>query len=395
MMKRWLYPFLAGIGILIVFGIFGGIKACSVIPQLRALANFQPPPETVSATESKTVSWRPYVQAIGSVTAVNGVDVSSELAGKVVKIAFQSGDEVKQGALLVQLDDSQEQALLRQYQAQEALDNSNFERALALRKKNLNAKQDLDNAREQYEMAQAQVAQEQAVIAKKTIRAPFSGIVGIRQVNLGQYVSAGQVIVNIEQLDPLYVTFTLPQAEMPRLHLGQAVAVDVDAYPGQDFGGKITAINPAVSQQSRTVQVQATVPNPDRRLHPGMFASLKVLADQTEQKVVIPTTAISYSLYGDSVFVLEPETAAKKGGAAPGAAPGTAAGKGTAQGAPTIYTAKQVFVHTGEQRGDLVAVTGIKAGELIVTAGQLKLHNGSRAVVNNSVNLEKVPELTP
>ncbi|MGH8129112.1 MAG: efflux RND transporter periplasmic adaptor subunit, partial [Gammaproteobacteria bacterium] len=287
----------------------------------KALANYRPPPATVSAAPAKSVEWRPYIQAIGTLTAVNGVDISSSIAGQVVKIDFQSGDEVKQGQLLVKLDTSQEQPLLKQYQAQAALNKGMYQRAEALRKKNLNSKQDLDTARANYESTQAQVAGEQAVIDKKTITAPFAGQVGIREVNLGQYIAAGTAIVNLEQLTPLYVTFTLPQSDVPKLHIGQDVAIDVDAYPKRDFAAKVTAINPAVNDQSRTVQVQATSSNADKLLRPGMFANLKVLAAKAEQEIVIPNTAINYSLYGNSVYVLEP--AGQVAGGKPSAQAGT------------------------------------------------------------------------
>lgn len=388
-MKKRLLSTLTIIGLVIVFGGSFGFHFFKNKMIAEALAKFQPPPQTVSATTAKTVSWRPYIEAIGSLSAVNGVDVSSELAGKVAAIDFQSGDHVHKGQLLVQLDDTQEQALLRQYRAQEALNKATFERALALRKKNLNSKQDLDNAREQFEMSQAQVAQELAVIAKKAIRAPFEGIVGIRQVNLGQYLTAGQTVVNLEQLQPLYVTFTLPQSDVARLHLKQDVAATIDAYPKREFPGTVTAINPAVSQQSRSLQIQATIPNEEELLRPGMFASLKVFGDSSTQAIVVPTTAVNYTLYGDSVYVLERQQAA---GGATATAP---AGSARSGAAPTLYIAKQVFIKTGEQRGGEVAVTGIEPGALVVTAGQIKLHNGARVTIENSVNLQKVPELTP
>lgn len=399
--KRWLYPLFAFIGISLVFVVFGGIKACSVMSMMKAFANMKPPAVSVSAATARTEEWRPSIQAIGSITAVNGVDVSSELSGKVAGIKFQSGDEVKQGQLLVQLDDAQEQALLRQYQAQEKLNKNNFDRALSLRKKNLNSKQDLDNARTQYEMSQAQVAQEQAVIAKKAIRAPFTGVVGIRQVNLGQYVNAGTAIVNLEQLDPLYVTFTLPQADVPRLHLKQDVELQVDGYTGKTFTGTLSAINPAVNSQSRMLQAQATVPNPKHLLRPGMFANVQVLGEQSKQVVAVPSTAITYSLYGDSVYVLERQkdetpagkTVSKPATSAKAATSGTAAD--AAMTSHIVYTVKQVFVQVGQVHDGMVAVTGIKPGTLVVTAGQIKLHPGSSAVINNSVDLSKVPELTP
>lgn len=385
---------IAIVALLIIFG--GSISLHFVKEHLiaKALANFRPPPQTVSAAVAKQDSWRPYMQAIGTLDAVNGVNVSNSIEGQVVKITFQSGDVVKKGQLLVQLDISQERALLQQYQAQAELNKVTYERALALRKKNLNSKQDLDTARANYEAAKAQAAAEQAVIDKKSIRAPFSGVMGIRQVNLGQYVAAGTTIVNLEQLKPLYVTFTLPQDALPKLHLGQDVSIDVDAYPKQDFSAKITAINPAVNDQSRTVQVQATAPNKDELLRPGMFANLKVLADKPVEKIVVPATAISYSLYGDSVYVLEPASQATSG--ARSAATAANASAGAKMNGKTVYDVKEVFVKTGEQRGNLVAVTGIKVGDIVVTAGQIKLHPGSQAMINNEINLSKTPEnLTP
>jgi len=399
--KRWLYPVYAFIGILLFLGVFGGIKACSIMSMMKAFASMQPPPSSVSAAPAVQTAWRPAISAIGTVTAVNGVNVSNELAGKIVSIDFHSGDEVKKDQLLVQLDDSQEQALLKQYESQEKLNKSNYQRALSLRKKNLNSKQDLDNASTQYEMSQAQVAQEKAVIAKKAIRAPFAGIVGIRQVNLGQYLSDGTTIVNLEQLDPLYVTFTLPQADVSRLHLKQDVELTLDGYPGRTFTAKLSAINPAVSEQSRTMQAQATVPNPEHLLHPGMFANLRVLSDNSKQVVVIPRTAVIYTLYGDSVYVLETQktqSPSSKTATGPGTAAMPAAGKtspGTSRNPKTVYTARQVFVQVGDTRNGMIEVTGLKPGMLVVTAGQIKLHPGARAAIDNSVDLGKVPELTP
>lgn len=382
------------IAIVALFIVFGGSLGFHFFKEAmiaKAMANYRPPPAVVSSTESKTVHWRPYLQAIGSLNAVNGVNVSNDLAGKVEKIAFQSGDRVKQGDLLVQLDTSQQRAQLAQYQAQLELAKGKYRRACALRKKNLNSKQDLDTARSNYKSAQAQVAGEKAIIGKMTVTAPFAGRLGIRQVNLGQFLAAGTTIVNLEQLKPLYVTFTLPQADLPKLHLGQKIVADVDAYPERDFTGKITAVNPAVSEKSRTLQAQATIPNDNALLHPGMFAEIKVLADKIESKVVVPRTAINYSLSGDSVYVLEPagEATGKSSAKGEGKAPG---GNG---GGQTVYVAKQVIVKTGDQRGKLVAVTGIKAGAKVVTAGLMKLHQGSRVTINNEIDLEKKRKLTP
>ncbi|MGH8224705.1 MAG: efflux RND transporter periplasmic adaptor subunit [Gammaproteobacteria bacterium] len=381
---------IAIVALLIIFGGSIGFHFFKDAMIAKALAGFRPPPATVSAAEATQVSWRPYMPAIGTLAAVNGVNVSNAIEGQVVKITFQSGDEVKQGQLLVQLADSQEQALLQQYQAQTVLNKGKYQRALALRKKNLNSKQDLDTAAADYKASQAQVAAEQAVIDKKSIRAPFDGLLGIRQVNLGQYVAVGATIVNLEQLTPLYVNFTLPQSALPELHIGQDVAIDVDAYLKQDFSAKITAIDPAVNDQSRTIQVQATSPNTDKLLRPGMFANLKVLADKSEENIVIPTTAIEYSLYGDSVYLLEPVSQAT--GGAKSSAGATASPQ---MGGQTVYTAKQVFVKPGAQRGNFVAVTGLKLGDKVVTAGQIKLHNGSQVLINNEIDLNKPRKLTP
>jgi membrane fusion protein (multidrug efflux system) len=395
---------IAIVALVIVFGGSFGFKHFFVGYMIsKALANYQPPPEVVSATKSKTVRWRPYLQAIGTLSAINGVNISNDLAGKVMKISFHSGDKVKQGDLLVQLDTSQEQAQLAQYESQLALNKVAYRRQRTLRKKGLNSKQALDTAEANYKSSQAQVKAEQATIAKMSIKAPFTGRLGIRQVNLGQYLASGTTIVTLSQLKPLYVTFTLPQSDVPKLHLAQEIAVDVDAYPNHDFAGKVTAISPAVSEQSRTLQAQATIPNGQELLHPGMFANIKVLADQTQQKVVVPQTAISYSLYGDTVYVLEPAPPATGQGKAAASTERNAKGKAKANGSKgarpagkgqTVYVTKQVFVKTGAQRGDLIAVTGIKAGVKVVTAGQIKLHPGSRAVVNNSVNLSKKRKLT-
>lgn len=388
---------IAIVALIIVFGGSIGFHFLKTAMIAKALAAYQPPPATVAAAKAKQVQWRPYIQAVGTLEAINGVNVSNAIDGQVVAINFHSGDLVKKGQVLIQLDDSQNQALLAQYKAQEKLTYGKYKRALALRKKKLNSAQDLDTATANYEAAKAQVQGEKVQIAKKSVKAPFDGRVGIREVDLGQYLPTGSSIVNLVQLQPLFITFTLPQDDLPRLHDNQDVVLQLDAYPDRTFDGKVTAINPSINQQSRTIEVQATVPNEENLLRPGMFTTLKVLANQPEEEVVVPTTAISYSLYGDTLYVLEPadqgkSSQGKNTKSEAGAAGTSSAGAGTSR---KVYIAKQVFVKPGTQRGKLVAVSGIKPGDLVVTAGQIKLHKGSRVVINNSIDLSKERTLTP
>lgn len=391
MKKRPVFVY-TGVGLFVVLVLVAvfGFHVLKGVMIKKAFAHFRLPPATVSMTRAKKTEWTSYIEAIGSLRAVNGVNVSNELAGKVVKISFKSGEKVHRGQLLVQLDDSQEQALLRQYQAQATLDKLNYQRALTLRRKNLNSKQSLDQARGQYAMAGARVAAEQAVIAKKAIRAPFRGVLGIRQANLGQYLQPGATIVNLEQLSPLHLDFTLPQSDSPRVHGGQKVEITVNAFPNKLFFGRINAINPAVNVQSRTLAIQATLENQEDRLKPGMYADIRIIGDTKQVQTVVPVTAITYSLYGDSVYVLSAEKATTKT-----ASMTPAKGRSPTRAKP-VYMVRQVFVKTGETRGNWVSVSGIKPGERIVTAGQLKLRNGARVVINNQENPLAIPrELTP
>lgn len=395
------------IAIVLLIVVFGGSLFFHFMKQAmtaQALAAFQPPPEFVSARASKVVHWRPYVEAIGTLEAVNGVKVSSAITGKVEKIAFQSGDHVAKGQLLVQLQDAREQALLKQFLAQAKLARSKYRRAVAMHEKGLLSDQKLDTARANYRAARAKVASQKAVIAKKSINAPFSGQVGIRDVNIGQYISPGTFITHLVQLQPLYINFTLPQAFISKVYLGQSVALDLEALPDNDFSGTITAISPAINKTSRTIQAQATIPNDEGILRPGMFTRIKLLAKSTERKVAVPQTAINYSLFGDSVYVLKPANKAAGGDregaedAAQASAPndtGSSGGKKRKGSGRTIYIAKQVFVDTGVQRGKLVAVSGIQPGVLVVTTGQIKLHPGSRVIINNEVDLMKNRKLSP
>lgn len=365
MLKKILIT-LAGLACLI------GLLGASKIAQFKAMgANARSPQaDSVATAEVKLEEWQPTVSAVGSVAAVQGVVVSAEVAGKVTRIAFESGAPVKEGDLLVELDTSIEQAQQRSAEASSRLAQLSLTRARDLREKNSMSQADLDAAEAQFQEAAAQLENIRAVIAKKTIRAPFAGRVGIRQVNLGQYVASGDPIVGVQSLDPVFVDFTLPQNRVSDLAADMTVRVRSDAYADHLFEGKLTAINPSVDPATRTVKLQATLSNKEGRLLPGMFANVEVVLPSTKPVLVIPATAVIYAPYGDSVYVVEN---AKEGG-----------GK----------VVRQQVVRLGETRGDFVTVTqGLKAGETVVSSGAFKLRNGSPVVIHNEIAPK--PELEP
>jgi membrane fusion protein (multidrug efflux system) len=362
MLKRFLLMVAA---IVVVVAALAFIKYRQVSAAIARSKAMRPPPIAVASTTGTAQVWQRRLHAVGSLAAVEGVTVSNELAGTVKKIAFESGAAVKQGDLLVQLDIAPDEAQLRGLQAQATLARINLERAQDLRRNSTNAQADLDAAEAQYEEAVANVDNLKGTIAKKVITAPFAGRLGIRQVDLGLYLAAGTPIVSLQALDPIYVDFALPQQNLVNLRVGQAVQVKLDAYPGEIFKGAINAINSKVDTATRNIQVQATLPNPEERLKPGMFASVDVLLPQQDKFVTVPQTAIVYNPYGNAVYVIEQSLDAPGGGA---------------------LVVRQRFVQLGETRGDQVAVLkGINPGDQIVTAGQLKLRNGVAVQVNNSV----------
>lgn len=348
------------IALVIVFGgIFGWGMVRSIFMQ-RYFANFQPPPVTISTTKAKTAVWQPFINAVGSVVAINGVQVTSEVPGMVVKINFQSGQLVKQGDSLVQLDIDEDLQDLKNFQAQLALAQITFRRQSILYKGRNVAKADLDQARATLEQAEANVGKTQVLIEKKNIKAPFSGKLGIRMVNLGQFIQAGTGVVSLQSTDPLYVQFTLPEQYLNSLRVGQLIELTVESQGNKIFSGKIDALNAEVSTDTRNILVQATVPNPQYLLYPGMFANVNVILPQQQNVVTVPQTAVIYNLYGDAVYVVK-------------------SGKAYIR-----------YVTLGERRNNEVAVLkGLQAGEEVVTAGQLKLSDGVAVVVNNSITLEK------
>ena len=360
MKKRILFTIL---GLVIVIAILAGIKALQIGAMIDQGKKFVPPPETVTTAVVRADSWENALTAVGTLTAVQGVNVSAELTGKVVKIAFESGTTVKQGELLIKQDVSSEEAQLPGAEAQVKLTRTVLDRDAKLLEKKIISQSEYDTALAGYDQARAQVANIRATIAKKTIRAPFGGRLGIRQVNLGQILREGDPIVTLQSLDPIHADFTLPQQQISKLRPGLEVRLTSDALPGVTMAGRIKAVNPLVDADTRNIKVQAILANIGERLRPGMFVNVTVGLPVRLQVLVIPATAVLYAPYGDSVFVVV-EDKEHKGG----------------------KTIRQQFVRLGEKRGDFVAaVSGLKAGEEIVSTGVFKLRNGQSVVIDNKL----------
>ena len=368
----------------------------------------KPGPQTVSTAEAHFLDWQPQLAAVGSVTAVRGVDVTTEIAGLVRSINFKSGQEVPAGAVLVQLNADSDLAQLQSLQAAADLSATTLARDKQQFDADAISKAQLDNDNADLKSRRALVAQQQATIAKKTIRAPFAGKLGITTVNPGQYLNPGDKIVTLQTIDPIYVDFYLPQKQLGGLALGQVVNVVTDGFPGQTFSGHITAINAKVDTTTRNVLVEATLPNPKRQLLPGMFANANVEAGSKKRYLTLPQTAITYNPYGSTIFVVRTKrevdaaaqaasNAASGGGSAPVQKTAAAPAASSASGASgDTLVVQQVFVTTGETRGDQVAVLdGVKEGEQVVTSGQVKLKNGTPIVIDNSVRPSDSPNPKP
>jgi membrane fusion protein, multidrug efflux system len=333
-------------------------------------------PQTVSTTKATLSDWQPQLEAVGSMRAVNGADLSLEVPGVVEELNFQSGDDVEQGRLLLRLRDEDEVAKLKSLQAVAELSQITYERDVKQLAAKAIAQAIVDNDAANLRNNRALVDQQKAIVDKKTLRAPFTGHLGVRQVDRGQYLAAGTVIVTLQALDPIYVDFLLPQQSLDKIKVGQPAKIRVDTYPDKIFAGKITAINPKVEASSRNVQVRATLANPERKLLPGMFATVDIDVGSVQRLITLPQTAISYNPYGNLVYVVDDK------------------GKG-ADGKPTLV-ARQTFVTTGATRGDQVSVLkGIKEGDTIVTGGQMKLRNGIPLTINNTVLPKDDPNPRP
>jgi membrane fusion protein, multidrug efflux system len=349
--------------------VFGGIfgfqvfKAAMIKKFISAMGS---PPQTVSTIKAGYSEWQSKVEAIGSLRAVLGADLSLEVAGVVDTITFNSGDEVAQGKQLLKLRAGDDAARLESLQAMAELSEITYERDQKQFKMQAVSQATLDTDSANLKNAKAQVVQQQAILDKRILRAPFDGQLGVRVVDLGQYLSAGSVIVTLQALDPIFVDFFVPQQSVDQVRLGQTVTVKVDAFRDKIFTGEISALNPKVDTGSRNLQVRAVLQNPDHKLLPGMYATVDIAIGAPLNYITLPQTAISYNPFGDTVYVVD--------------------NKGTdANGKPQLI-ARQTFVTAGATRGDQVAVLrGVGEGDMVVTAGQIKLHNGSAILINNSI----------
>ncbi|MFB3917926.1 MAG: efflux RND transporter periplasmic adaptor subunit [Terriglobales bacterium] len=349
----------------------GLIKFRQVKAAVAEHSSFQPPPEAVTTMVARQEQWPATLSAIGTVVAVRGVVVSADLPGIVDKIAFDSGKTVKEGDLLVQLDIRQEQAQLAANEAQRDLNRVNFKRMQDLQREGVISKMDYDRAEAEYKQAESRVGEIRATIGRKTIRAPFSGVLGIRQVNLGQYLAGGAVIVSLQSLNPIYVNFAVPQQELGHVRVGQTVHVITEDPGASEFAGRVTALESQVDQATRNVQVQATFANPQGKLRPGMFVQTKLSFGGSDRVIALPASAVSYAPYGDSVFVLA-DLKSPNG--------------------QTYRGVTQRFVKLGSTRGDQVAVlSGVNPGDEVVTSGVFKLRNGAPVQVNNNVQPSNSP----
>jgi len=355
-----------------VFG-FEAFKSVMIGKFLKTLAN---PPQTVSTMVAHSQEWQSQLEAVGSLRAVNGANISGQISGIVSAIHFESGADVKKGALLLELMAADDIAHLEALKATATLAQITLDRDRTLVKTNAVSQQTVSTDEGNLKNAKALVAQQQALVDYKSIKAPFSGRLGIRQVDLGQYLAAGTAIVTLQQLDPIYVDFYVPQQALAQIKIGQKTTAKVDTFPNRTFDGKILAINSQVDPATRNVQVRVTMANTDNLLLPGMFATVDIDTASPQKFITLPQTAIAYNSYGNIVYLVDDK------------------GK-DAKGQPQLV-ARQTFVTTGATRGDQVAVlTGIKEGDTVVSTGQVKLHNGSPIIVNNTVQPANDPNPKP
>jgi membrane fusion protein, multidrug efflux system len=350
----------------LVFGGVFGFQAFKNAMIKQYMSAMPQPPQTVSTVTAAKQEWQPQIEAVGSLRAVNGADLAFEVSGIVTELHFNSGDDVAAGDILLRLRADDDVAKLAALQAMATLNEINYERDQKQFKIKAVSQATLDADAANLGNAKAQVNEQQAVVEKKILRAPFAGRLGVRAVDIGQYISAGTTVVTLQALDPIYVDFFLPEQVLKEVRLEQAVTITVDTYPNQNFTGTITAINPKVDLATRNVQIRATLKNPDRLLLPGMYARISIAAGSKARYVTLPQTAVTYNPYGETVYLVDEK------------------GKDAA-GQPQLV-ARQAFVTAGPTRGDQVAIlSGVEEGETVVTAGQVKLRNGSTLVIDNTV----------
>jgi len=320
------------------------------------------PPAVISATELRQENWQPSLQSVGSLVAINGVDVGTEVNGIVSEIVFKSGQPVVKGQVLIKLDNSVDDAALEALRAERKLTQIQFNRAKNLLKQRVTSKSEYDEAEARYDAAKARVKQQEAVIRRKVIRAPFAGLAGIRQVDLGQYIEAGMPIVSLQSLDPIYVDYTLPERHLTRIKTGQVVQIRLDAVPKQIFSGEVSAVNSGVDVGTRTLKIRATLNNTNNILRPGMFAQVETITGEAQPVLTVPRTAISFNTYGNVVFAINKNE----------------------QG---MFMVKRTPVQTGESRKGRVIVKGLQLGTQVVRTGLVKLRDGMSVKIDNKVEL--------
>jgi membrane fusion protein (multidrug efflux system) len=346
-------------------GLLGGIKALQISDLIAAGNSMVPPPTTIATHKVEKQDWEIVLDSVGTLEAVQGVVISADIPGRITEIFFTPGSRVEAGAPLVQQDITTETAQLRAAEANVELARLQAERVRELFAKRASSKSDLDTAEARLKEAVALADNIRTTIAKKTIRAPFTGQLGIRLVNLGQDLANGTPIVSLQAVDTLFLNFSLPQHSLSSLELGLPVRMTTDAVPGATFTGQVTAIDPSVDQATRNIRVQATLANSEQKLLPGMFASVKVVLPASEPVIAVPLTAIAFATYGDSVFVVEEET--------------------TEDGQKRLV-ARQQFVQLGRTFGDFVAISkGVSEDQTVVVSGVFKLQNGAPVAVNNEM----------
>lgn len=361
--------------VVLVITTLGFIKFRQIQSAVQAASSFQPPPEAVTTVVASRQQWPSDMSVIGSLEAVQGVTVSADLPGTVDKIDFESGKYVEEGDVLVELDTRQERAQLAAMEAQRDLAKINYERSQRLAAQGVISKMDYDKSSADQRQTEANCAELRATIERKTIRAPFSGVLGIRKVNLGQYLAAGAPIVALQKLDPIYVDFGLPQQDTQKVKVGRSLRVTADELAGQVFSGRVSALDSVIDDTTRNVQVQATLPNRSGKLHPGMFVQVDLDLGSSRPVISLPASAISYAPYGDSVFVVT-ELKDPKGN--------------------TYRGVRQQFVKVQGSRGDQVAViSGVNPGDEVVSSGVFKLRNGAAVQVNNKVKPSNNPAPNP
>jgi membrane fusion protein (multidrug efflux system) len=354
-------PWRISIILLLVIAAAAGIYYWQQVQQQAGQAQGFPP-SVISSAEVSEDQWQPALRSVGSLVAINGIDVSTEVNGIVSKVVFTSGQPVERGQVLIRLDDSVDEAALEALRAERKLADVQFKRASDLLKKRVTSQSEYDEAKARYEAAHARVKQQEAVIKRKVIRAPFAGLAGIRQVSLGQFIEAGSPIVGLQALDPIYVDYTLPERYLTRIRPGQQVLLKLDAIPDKSFQGEVTAVNSGVDTGTRTLKIRATLDNTDKLMRPGMFAEVTTITAEAQPVLTLPRTAISFNTYGNFVFVIN-------------------------EGEQGQLTVKRTPVETGEIREGRVAVKGLQPGTRVVRTGLVKLRDGIPVKIDNQVPL--------